>query len=224
MSHLCFHVCNFTIQDKRRPPLSFKPVSAELTVLLWLHDAFSNKLPRSMFHWSNCTVSGTGYYNWNGGIKALWNLRCLVWVHLWPWQCVSTLRGITSTGERGTERTGLGKADTSRTSVSKKNKRYSKMGWRPLKHVSGLCMYVHYVAAGVWSICSSHNAIALSTGTAATFTIQQINKCIQALYGALISISELPVMILLHACNTEHHCCVFLGSGTALDLAGTFAS
>lgn len=34
-------------------------------------------------------------------ITAWWNIRNFVWVYLWPWQCASAFKGITSAGERG---------------------------------------------------------------------------------------------------------------------------
>lgn len=100
--------------------------------LLWLCYALNNKLPWSVLCWSTtnrCVCHElTTVTHRTEEPKFWWNVRSLVWVHLWPWQCVSALKGITSVGE--TEEA-LGKLTL--TSFTKENKQYSEVGFKPLE-------------------------------------------------------------------------------------------
>lgn len=62
------------------------------------------------------------------------NIRSSVWLHLRPWRCVSALKGITSSAERGQA---LSKPTLATLLSQNENKQYSKVGWNHLSLLVG---------------------------------------------------------------------------------------
>lgn len=75
----------------------------------------------------------------NREITAWWNIRNFVWVYLWPWQCVSAFKGITSAGERGQT---LGKLTLATLPSQKKTNNIVRWAGNRLSLLVGhACMY-----------------------------------------------------------------------------------
>lgn len=101
------------------------------------------------------------------------NIRSSVWLHLRPWRCVSALKGITSSAERGQA---LSKPTLATLLSQNENKQYSKVGWNHLSLLVGYawkysrlfrCRCSKESGGGGSDSCTSHGAMKSRAATSA---------------------------------------------------------